>query len=468
MEKLFNKKNTIIFVALVVLWKLFLSAALQLHPDEAYYWLWSKRLDLGYFDHSPMVAYFIKLTTFFSDSELAVRFSSIIALLILSVLMWNFTKKMFGQTAAAASVIVVNSMPITLVGAIVITPDTPAFLFFSCAVYFLWRLIETNETKFWYLTGLFFGLALLSKYTAVLFGLCVIVYMILDKKLFWFKNKHFYLMFVLSFVIFLPVIIWNSAHDWISFSFQLSHGLSSSKIYFNYVLEYLGAQCLVVGPFIFIAGISAAFSYFFSKESKKIFLASFCMPVIIFFMLTALKRYPGANWPSLAYFSFAIMTAQYLVCGGVIKRKILIIGIAFNVIVSVLLGLHAKYSIFPIYKISASAAIADATNWFSGWREFGEELNKREIKYAATKQHQWSAAIEYYTNMKVISYVSADRKNQYEFWWKEPEDFNESKKVLVLVDYEMEDDFTKIGEPVEIITLERNGIPIRQYAIIKL
>ena len=77
MTKIFNLKNTIIFVFFSVLWKLFISS-LPLHSDEAYYWLWSKKLGLSYYDHSPMVAYFIKLTTLFSDSEFCVRFSSII------------------------------------------------------------------------------------------------------------------------------------------------------------------------------------------------------------------------------------------------------------------------------------------------------------------------------------------------------------------------------------------------------
>ena len=70
MEKLFNKRNTIIFVGVLTLWRLYLSAELQLHPDEAYYWLWSRNLDVAYFDHSPLVAYFIWFTTLLSKSEL--------------------------------------------------------------------------------------------------------------------------------------------------------------------------------------------------------------------------------------------------------------------------------------------------------------------------------------------------------------------------------------------------------------
>ncbi|MCL2390204.1 MAG: glycosyltransferase family 39 protein, partial [Endomicrobia bacterium] len=150
MERIFNKKNTVLAVGAVVLFKLFLSAVLELHPDEAYYWLWSKNLALGYYDHSPMVAYFIKITTVFSDSEVFVRLSSVIVTVFLSFLTWKFAKKFFDETVAAAAVIIVNTIPLMMVASIVITPDTPVFLFYCLSVYFLWRLVQTNETKYWY------------------------------------------------------------------------------------------------------------------------------------------------------------------------------------------------------------------------------------------------------------------------------------------------------------------------------
>ena len=56
-------------MALLTIWRGFINATLELHPDEAYYWLWSKHLALSYYDHPGMVAYFIKFTTLVSSSE---------------------------------------------------------------------------------------------------------------------------------------------------------------------------------------------------------------------------------------------------------------------------------------------------------------------------------------------------------------------------------------------------------------
>ena len=54
--------------------RLLLAAHLELHFDEAYYWYWSKNLQLSYFDHPPAVAWFISAgTALFGDTELGVR-----------------------------------------------------------------------------------------------------------------------------------------------------------------------------------------------------------------------------------------------------------------------------------------------------------------------------------------------------------------------------------------------------------
>ncbi|MDR1122961.1 MAG: glycosyltransferase family 39 protein [Endomicrobium sp.] len=466
MDKLFCRKNAFFIVCFVVLFKIFLSASIELHPDEAYYWLWSQHLALGYFDHSPMVAWFIKTTTLFFNSAVAVRFSSIIVTIVLSFLIWNLTKEIFSETIAAASVIVLNTLPETMTASIIITPDTPVFLFFSLSVYYLWRLIESGKTRYWYITGLFFGFALLSKYTATLFGLSIFVYMIADRKWYWFKNKHFYFMFIVSFIVFLPVIIWNLQHGWVSFAFQFRHGLISNKIHFDYIFDYLGSQCLVAGPIIFISGIIAAIYYFCSKNSKKIFIVSFSIPIIMFFLFTALKRSPGANWPAFAYFTFSIMCCAYLLeNNSKIKRKILVYGTMFNFIISFLLGLHVKYTIVPLKLFSHHAAVADATNYFYGWSKLGDNLVKRDVKYAVTNTQQWGGAIAYYTKNKIQVLTGPVPVKQFKYW-PIPDDLSYSKVAVVNVDKNMDADFSKIKN-ADIMIVLRSGIPIRQYAIVE-
>ncbi len=61
----------------------------ELIDDEAYYWLWSKDLSWGYFDHPPMVALWIKISGFFFNGELGVRFFSAFMFSFTLILIWK-------------------------------------------------------------------------------------------------------------------------------------------------------------------------------------------------------------------------------------------------------------------------------------------------------------------------------------------------------------------------------------------
>ncbi len=54
--------------------RLWAAAVIPLTEDEAYYRLWSQNLHLGYYDHPPMIAWWIRLGTFLAgDTPLGVR-----------------------------------------------------------------------------------------------------------------------------------------------------------------------------------------------------------------------------------------------------------------------------------------------------------------------------------------------------------------------------------------------------------
>ena len=425
MKNIFNLKNTIIFVSLSVLWKIFISATLCLHADEAYYWLWSKYLSLSYYDHAPMVAYFIKLTTLFSNQEFFVRLSSILVTIILSFVLWKLVIKLFkNEQIASASIMILHSMPIMFTASVIITPDTPVFLFLSVATYYVWKLIDTENQNNWYLIGLFFGLSMLSKYTAILFLLSLFLYVILLNKYNWFKKYQLYLGLIISFVCFLPVLVWNWNYHWVSFTYQFGHGLSNEGIRFNYIGEYFATQMGIFNIFLFIPALIISLKYLFSKQKEKVFLAVFSVPVILFYAVTALKKLPGANWPIPAYFTFSIIAALFcLEKSNKLKKNILVISICFNVLVSILIGLHAKYTIVPLDKFSNELAVADATNYFHGYKELTEKLLQEGIDFVITPSHQLSSIIAYYgkDKIKTHAYSNSHKKSQFDIWklWKD-------------------------------------------------
>lgn len=472
-HKIFNKTSAAIFVAATTLWRAYLSATMQLHPDEAYYWLWSRHLDFGYYDHSPLVAYFIKSTTLFSQSELSVRLSSIIGLLIITWLLWKLAMEMFeSETAAAASVILFNSLPLVMSGSIIITPDQPAFFFWSISVYLAWELVRTKKSYYWYLLGAAFGLSLLSKYTAVLFAPSLFLFIIFSEERKWLKTPHPYIALALGFAFFLPVVYWNSLHEWISFKFQLGHGLAGQQYSPVRLIEYIGGQMMVAGPVLFAAGIYASFVYLFRKDKKMLFLSLMTLPILLFFAYSSLKKSAGPNWPAFAYFSFSLIAGAYLTEGGKARNIILALSVITSFLLSFTATLHARFGIIPLHSISKDMAEADATQFFHGYRELGREILRHpEIRFALTSSHQLSAEIAYYTKEQVYAYIDPQftRLSQFNYWGF-PKELADKDGLYIYLEGDgvgpYNDYFYSTGEIIH-LNVRRGKYPLRNYRMIK-
>ena len=67
--------------------------AYNLHPDEAYLWVWSRHLGPCYFDNSPMGAYVIRFFTFFGRSEFWVRLPAFLGWLSFLFFAYLMTQK---------------------------------------------------------------------------------------------------------------------------------------------------------------------------------------------------------------------------------------------------------------------------------------------------------------------------------------------------------------------------------------
>jgi undecaprenyl-diphosphatase len=421
MDTLLTKRNTILIVFVLALWRMYLSATLQLHPDEAYYWLYSRRLDLGYYDHAPLVGYLIRLTTLFSSQELWVRFGGILETVVVSVISWILSIQLFdNRKIASAGVITLNVLPLTLAGSIIMTPDNPLFLFVGLTTYFCWQIVATQKVRYWYLLGIAFGLSLLSKYTGVLIAPSLFLFILATDERRWLKTIHPYAAFLLGCAFFLPVVYWNSKHQWMSFAFQMRHGLGGDTYTLGHVLTYIGGQMAVASPLLWLAGAYASILYLFQKDKRKLFLSLTFLPTILFFTYSSLKRPAAANWPCTAYVVFGILVSHYLLADGSRKKERLwIAAVLLSLTLSLIGGLHARFGIIPLEKISPAAAEADATQFFYGWRELARELEKDpSIKVVITDNHLIVEETDYYTQERIYADVNwrYPGPNQYGLW----------------------------------------------------
>ena len=248
------KKNKItsysLFAILLILFiiRLILITKIDLIPEEAYYWQWSRHLSLSYYDMSPMIAYTIALTTFFGKlgSQFFVRIAAPLISLLLSLFVFASLEKITGKTAPSLIwAVLLNAIPIFNIGSILIVYGNLQMLFFSLTVLFLIYLIATGKDYFWYLIGISTGFALLSKYTAVFIYPIIFIFLILSKKYRKYVfRKEPYIGFLISVVIFAPVIIWNYLNDFVSFRhlLTLSGGYKNFGIFLSNLFLFIASQ----------------------------------------------------------------------------------------------------------------------------------------------------------------------------------------------------------------------------------
>ncbi len=165
---------------------------LDLAPDEAHYWEWSRHLDISYYSKGPMVAFIIFLmTSLGEDSVFFIRLGAVLISAILSIVLYRLAKDMFKNEKIGFFAALLPQFTLLFsAGSILMTIDSPFLLFWGLTLSCFYRALRFNKF-YWYPAGIFFGLGFLSKYSMVLFLPLALVFLFWQAKYrFWLKRKE--------------------------------------------------------------------------------------------------------------------------------------------------------------------------------------------------------------------------------------------------------------------------------------
>lgn len=296
--------------------RLWLAAHLELMYNEAYYALWARHLAWGYYDHPPMVAVWIWVSTLlFGDTNFGVRALGILAAFAATTLVYVVSYGLFGnRTRAAFAALLFSSMLLISAGALIVSPDTPLLFFWLIALYALVRIYRGGGASWWGLIGIAMGLALQSKYTTPLLGAgiaCAVA--VVPKLRVWWRHPAPYLAGALALAMFSPVVVWNYHHGWASFAKQFGraevHGLS-----LRYLGEFAATQFGFLTPFVFVlavAGLWLAFARRRDADSEpRMLLIAAVGPMLLYFLLHSLHDRVHGNWLAPVYPVLAVLGAE--------------------------------------------------------------------------------------------------------------------------------------------------------------
>ncbi len=304
----------LIILTMVRLWA---AASAGLAPDEAYYWLWSRNPAFGYFDHPPMVAWWIWLSTrLLGDTEIAIRLPAILSALVTSLAVFWTARQLFSLSSIGLrAVLWFNAMILVGVGAMFQTPDAPSTMFWAlalCALSVIWR---TERSWCWLLVGLFAGLGCVSKYTNLFLGPGILVWLLVEPRARrWLYSPWFWAGGLVALAVFAPVILWNAQNDWISFSKQFGR-MGAHEITLRYQLEFFLSQVGLLNPIIayfgILAGAVALRKRTGDTPNPYLLLLTTMAPLAAYMVLHAFHDRVQANWLAPIYPQFAILAAAY-------------------------------------------------------------------------------------------------------------------------------------------------------------
>lgn len=286
-------------LSISLLLHLFCMTKTHLFVEEAYYWNYSQHLDFSYLDHPPMVALLIKLsTTLLGLNEFAVRSANLLCWFVMALFSYKLTE-LIHRGSGIYSVLLLAILPFFFLQTIIITPDVPLLACWSASLYCLYRALVLQERHYWYWTGLWMGLGMLSKYTIALLGVTTLFYMVtVPAARSIFKRKEPYFCTLIVIVLFTPVIYWNATHAWVSFIFQSTRRFSETAS--THIFYLLGLTLFFLTPLglFSLATLNKKKSVvreWINFETQR-FIQMFTLAPLGFFVLFSLNHEIKFNW----------------------------------------------------------------------------------------------------------------------------------------------------------------------------
>ena len=417
MKEFLRKNPRCIFYFLLLLLGIMQASLTELQDDEAYYWVYSRFPEWGYFDHPPMIAFLIKMGYAIFPNELGVRLFP----LLLNVLLLFLLEKLVGKKNPPLFFAMVLSMAAFQLLGFLAIPDIPLLFFTALFLYQYRKFLENPSLLNSTVLGIVGALMLYSKYHAVLLFLFLVI-----SNPTLLKRYQFYLVLIISLLLFLPHIWWQYQHDWISIRYHLFES-NVNKYKLSYTLEYIAGQLLLPGPLVGILLLIAAFLYKQKNRFEK-GLKFIMVGIYLFFLFSSIKGKVELNWSSVALVPLFVLSYNYLDEKKNWKKLL------FRLLpASLLLILFMR--MIMIVDILPLKAIKTKFHSWGNWPESMKEITgNRNVVFS--NSYQRASKYWFYSGIPTYSLnLYKGRRNNFNFW--SLEDSLLGKQVYFLDTYDM-------------------------------
>jgi hypothetical protein len=381
-------------IAAVVLFRLVVVIAtpLEIGPDEAQYWRWSRELAFGYYSKPPLIAWVIAASTaVFGDGEWAIRFFSPILHGLAAFFLFLLGRRAFSARIGAWSAAIYLLMPGVFLSSTIMSTDAVLLPAWAAAIYFLWRFRDGPAMGNAVLAGAAIGLAMLAKYAALYLYVGAAAAALFDKDM----RKAMLspagaVLIVASLVVLGPNIWWNVANNFATVSHTADNAnLGEAGFDLLHVFGFLEDQAAVFGPVTLIV-LFAGFAFVVRRKdvwtsTREVWLLAFIVPALVVILGQEIMSRAHANWAATAYPAACVLVASWIdrAFGGETSRMkvspMLKAGLAINLVIG------AAFTVFWVLpSLADSAGVSASMKQVRGWKETVAELGTRAREIGAS------------------------------------------------------------------------------------
>lgn len=395
---------------------------LDLLPDEAQYWSWSREFAFGYFSKPPLIAWLIRISTLLAgDGELGVRLAAPLLHAGTALVLFHLGRAVRDARTGFWIAITYATLPGISFSSTVISTDVPLLFAWSVALLAAWQVTEgRTATRRWTLIlGAAIGVGFLAKYAMIYFvlGLALHAALSVEARRFW-RSRQALLAVGLAVLIVAPNLIWNAAHGWATFSHTAANAAwgEGAADAVN-APAFLGAQFGIFGPLLLGALlVRLALVRRQPLDTAERFLFLFAAPTLLIVLIQATLARAHPNWAAPTYVAATVWAVRWLLRNGSIRWAGASLGLHLAIML-VFYGYAAGAVTAPLPK-ALDAPLAFRRGWSTLGKDVRQRVLGRPDLAVVTVDRKTAAALTYYLrdlpNRLLIVPHGTTPGNQYE------------------------------------------------------
>lgn len=345
-------------IFVLAVFRLCLSAVLPMTGDEAYFVTWGQRPASGYYDHPPMVGWWLTAQLAVGRAEWWLRLPGVLLPFLLAWgAWWLVRRESEGSEERALYAALLTLLLPADVWNVLITTDTPVVFFsFLSALAYIHGLRRASLA--WHvIAGFLLGMGFLGKYFAALLGVAFAIHILFARRD---RGRWLHLGALTAAALIGPAynLWWNSTHCWSNILFNFFNRTDKAGFAWENPLLFFVSLAYLAGPWLLWALWQGRAAIAQASHSDAVRATLWCagLPLLFFFALS-FGRTVGLHWMLAFMPLLAVLAALALPLAHLQSVSRWLAGFAVLHVVAIAILLNLPLSLWKGHSLHAGLVL---------------------------------------------------------------------------------------------------------------